>query len=416
MDEKNTLEMSERPYRDELEYNLLTQRLLAEGYTAENYPYYVNLPEHSRFSGGDGLDNFYGGFVYQSWYAYEQTFQTPCGLWCKGLQCQTGLHYEGISWTFENDLALIICPYEKAECGLKHEILQSTEQLALQRKCNVHMVEDEYRYEGSVEQILKLYDDEILRKKISFRLQKHNRVCEMHMYFNKETQEWEMHYDPGDCARMRCTGYCPVLGRELDKKKGNVFYDVRESGRDYSLDGTLFEGQRFTAVKKGKRVFERSVSMDICKRYVQLCKNDLIQFVKLNQYHDKLFFAKWYGRDYSVEITNIRAAQREGRDLLQDLEDIKAGITVVHESDAQKRASEEKKERRKSAKEKKIRKLEGKILENGYGSLEPHSPDRIHADKWLGMERIRELEEMREKKQLEEKNSPVQPSVFDLMD
>ncbi len=199
-------------------------------------------------------------------------------------------------------------------------------------------------------------------------------------------------------------------------RKGNVFYDVRESGRDYSLDGTLFEGQRFTAVKKGKRVFERTVSMDICKRYVQLCKNDLVQFVKLNQYHDKLFFAKWYGREYSVEITNIRAAQREARDLMQDLEDIRAGITVVHESDAKKRASEEKKERRRSAKEKKIRKLEGKILETGYGSLEPHSLDRIHADKWLGMERIRELEEMREKKQLEKKNSPVQLSLFGLMD
>ncbi len=138
MDEKNTLEMSERPYRDAPGYNLLTQRLLAEGYTAENYPYYVNLPEHSRFSAGDGLDNFYGGFAYQRWYAYEQTFQTPCGLWCKGLQCQTGLQYEGVSWTFENDLALIICPYEKAECRLKHEILQSTGQIALQRKCNVH--------------------------------------------------------------------------------------------------------------------------------------------------------------------------------------------------------------------------------------------------------------------------------------
>ena len=101
---------------------------------------------------------------------------------------------------------------------------------------------------------------------------------------------------------------------------------------------------------------------------------------------------------------------------MQDLEDIRAGITVVHESDAKKRASEEKKERRRSTKEKKIRKLDGKILETGYGSLDPHSLDRIHADKWLGMERIRELEEMREKKQLEKKNSPVQLSLFGLMD
>ena len=37
----------------------------------------------------------------------------------------------------------------------------------------------------------------------------------------------EMNYDPYYCGRRRCVGTCPVLGHELDKKRGNVFYDVK---------------------------------------------------------------------------------------------------------------------------------------------------------------------------------------------
>ena len=400
----------------EEKYNLLTQRLLAEGYTAEDYPDYVTIRESSCFSKGDLLDNFYGGFVYQNWYIFERTFKTPCGLQCKGLRCQSGMMYRGLNWTYEDDMPLIFCPHNKKECKRKHELLQNEDDAVLRGKCNVYMVEEEYQYKGSVENILKLHDDEIEQKKISFQLQKNNRTCDTHMYFDRDTQEWKMHYDPESCVRMRCSGYCPVLGKTLDEKRGNVFYDVKESGRDYSLDGTVFEGQRFATITKGNKMFDRSVSMDICRQYVQLCKNDLIQFVKLNKYHTKIFFAEWYGYDYSVEIMNIRAMQREGRDLLQDLEDIKAGNTVVHESDRKKREAEEKRIRRNKAREKKIRKLEEKILEVGYWNLEPSSIDRIHADKWLHMERIEELEKMREKKRTEEQKQPIQLTVFDLMD
>ena len=45
------------------EYNKLTQRLLAEGYTADNYPDYVKIGGEN-FGKGDPLDNFYGGFEY----------------------------------------------------------------------------------------------------------------------------------------------------------------------------------------------------------------------------------------------------------------------------------------------------------------------------------------------------------------
>ena len=53
-------------------------------------------------------------------------------------------------------------------------------------------------------------------------------------------------------------------------------------------------------------------------------------------------------------------------------------------------------------------------MENGYESLEKFSVDRRHADKWLGQERIAELEELRRLKEKEEKEQPVQLSLFDL--
>ena len=54
------------------------------------------------------------------------------------------------------------------------------------------------------------------------------------------------------------------------------------------------------------------------------------------------------------------------------------------------------------------------MLENGYESLEEHSTDRRHADKWLGPERIAELEQMHLLKEKEKKEQPVQLSLFDM--
>lgn len=61
-----------------------------------------------------------------------------------------------------------------------------------------------------------------------------------------------------------------------------------------------------------------------------------------------------------------------------------------------------------------VRRLEKKLLENGYESLEKFSVDRRHADKWLGEERIAELEQMRLEKEKERREQPVQLSLFDM--
>ena len=398
--------MKENEYK---EYNILTKRLLAEGYTADRHPDYVRVDVSAWEK--KTLDNFYGGFTYERWWIYEQTFKTPCGLQCKGLQCHSNMSYMGIEWTFENDMATIHCPYEKKECTLKHEYLQ--DHGVLRYDCEVHMTDEEYCYEGSVEHILKLHDEEIRRQEVSFELQKKGRVCREHTRFNRDTLEWEMNYDPYYCGLRRCAGLCPVLGHELDKKRGNVFYDVKITYLRCDLNGTLFEGQMDTQIIKGKKLFDHPVSMDIAKICARLCQ-DRIRDKMRNHYFTELFFSEYHGRHFSFEILNVRAEQRESRDLMQDLEDIRNGIQIVHASDMEKQNSENKRERRRQLRESAVKRLEKKLIEHGYESLEEFSADRRHADKWLGRERIAELEEMRLKKEKEKKEQPVQLSLFDM--
>ncbi len=99
---------------------------------------------------------------------------------------------------------------------------------------------------------------------------------------------------------------------------------------------------------------------------------------------------------------------------MQDLEDIWNGIQIIHVSDAEKGESENKRERRKRSRESAVRRLEKKMMENGYDSLEKFSADRRYADRWLGPERIAELEKLRQLKEREKKEQPVQLSLFDL--
>ncbi len=395
----------------ETEYNLLTRRLLEAGYTVDSHPDYVKVDV--PFAQKKSLDNYHGGFTFERWWVFEQTFKTPCGLLCKGQQCQSGMWYMGIGWNFEDDMATVHCPYEKNDCTLKHEYLQENQVLRFQ--CEVHMTDEEYHYERSLESIRKLHDDEIRRKEESFRQQKNGHVCREHMFFNRDTQEWEMHYDPYRCGQMRCGGMCPVLGHELDRKKGNVFYDIKTKYLRQDLDGTLFEGQVDSSVIKGQKLFDHPVSMDISRMCVKLCQDRIREKVRF-QYYRELFFAEYHGKEFSVEVQNVRAERRETRDLMQDLEDIRSGIAVSHASDLEKRKAEYKRERRQKNRETAVERLEKKLLETGYGQLQEFSLDKRHADKWLGEERIAELERQRQKVEKEKRQQPVQISLADLED
>ncbi len=102
--------------------------------------------------------------------------------------------------------------------------------------------------------------------------------------------------------------------------------------------------------------------------------------------------------------------QDQAATFMQDLTDIQDGIKISHSSDLIKRQKEAKGATSEST-GKRIEKLEAKLLKTGYDSLEEHSLDRIHADKWLSPERIEELEELRLQRI---KAEQVQMSLFDL--
>lgn len=64
------------------EYNLLTRRLLEEGYSAEHHPDYVrvDVPMWQKKT----LDNYDGGFTYERWWILNRPLRLPAGCSAKG--------------------------------------------------------------------------------------------------------------------------------------------------------------------------------------------------------------------------------------------------------------------------------------------------------------------------------------------
>lgn len=401
-------------------YNLLTERLLAEGYTAENHPEYVYI---SGMGSNKTLDNWKGGFEYYFWHIAEKTYKTPCGMQCRGKFTHTGFSWMGTEYCYENDNPWIVCPKGEVNCKLREEPFKSQGTGVSCRHCIVHPVDEEYQYEGSCEAERHLLDDEIRRQKTSFILQKNSHVCENHMRYDIYKKEWVFNYDPMNCANGFCRaqasdfkdgGFCPVLNKCISKDKGNVYYDVKYSGRDYSKDGTLFEGERFVHIVKGKQLFNKPIRLDIARVIANLCKDAIRQKVRWNtsEYDSLTFFrAERDEIDFQWEVLNIRAEKKATRDLEQDLKDIEDGIEVTHDFDARKAKQSQKKQRRDLAKQKRIEKIEKLILKEGYDNLE--LADQNRACKLLDLDRIDVLDAEHYKK-LDEKK-PEQLSIFDFL-
>jgi hypothetical protein len=390
------------------EYNLLTKRLLAEGYTAENHPDYVKVGGYGCRN--ESLDNWDGGFIYVRMYAEKIVYKTGCGKFVMGKTCFGNMGTMGVDWTHENNNPVFRCPYDKPECEMNDSRLHGMHGggLCIQCWCTCHSTDEPYDYENSIEKANMERKEEMERKYREYSDAKKGHICQNHMYYNEREREWHLEYNPKYCASMRCNGQssrdfeqhelqCPILGRALDKKNGNVFYDLKISFLRKDLIGTLFEGQIDTQVIKGKRVFKSNVSMDICRNYVKLCKDDLIHDVRM-QYHQELFFSEHYKDYFDVEVLNIRAETRQSRDLMQDLQDIRDGIQIIYEDET----------------EKEIQKLEKKLIDVGYENLDSYDQNRIH--KFIDSDRLGELIDIRQQKLKEEREKPVQLSIFDMSD
>ena len=91
-----------------------------------------------------------------------------------------------------------------------------------------------------------------------FKAQHKGRVCRQQSRYGRTTKTWRAFYDPIDCANLGCCSYCDVLAKELDTRKGNVFYDLR---RSWTVKGEgLFPDQRKTIVEKGCKLLGSTAS------------------------------------------------------------------------------------------------------------------------------------------------------------
>ena len=405
-------------------YNKLTEKLLAEGYTVENHPDYVMVG--SGAFGENKLENYEGGFVYYGWYAFEKTYKTPCGMLLKGNFAHCGLSWRGNEYRYENDNPFIICPKDEADCPLRDEPFKSMGTGVLKYHCIVHETNEPYIYEGSCEAALKLKDDQIRRERISFELEKNHHVCENHMRYDKEMGGWIFNYNPMSCVNGFCRaqttdfkdgGGCPVLNKYISKDKGNVYYDVRYWGRDYSKDGTLFEGEQFETIIKGKQLFNKPIRLDIAKVIANVCKDEIRLRVRWNthDYDSLTFFRAERGEiDFHWEVINIRAEKKRVRDLEQDLQDIADGIQVIHEIDAQKKKKDDKRKRTALAKQKRIDRLKTEIIKRGWDDMEVIEQNK--ACKYLSFEEIDELDARHYEEMQNAKAQPQQMSIFDYME
>ena len=367
-----------------MERNLVTKRLLAEGWDKSQTP-----------PGMRDWNEFYGGWEYDWKTLSAMTFETPCGLLVNGSRFGNGhMSYGGIEWTAENDCPTIACPRFLAEpCQLRHPALrrQLTEtRNGAQQCCDCHRADRPYTYPGSVDQVLKRLEEESEELWRQFESQRGGRVCRWHSDFNRTTKTWFIRYDPIWCAALGgACQYCPILGKPLDDKKGNVFYDVLSSWTEPAQG--LFPPEQKQMLKKGIKLLGKPVSLTICQAIVDYGLHNVRQKLELN----------WAGREFrdpslKIEAVHFRAARQDTRDLLQDLRDAADGFQIIHAADELKAAKEQKKARRQASKEAKTRRIEKLIRQNGWESLDGRQ--KRQAEKLLDPEEIDQAIERRRAK------------------
>lgn len=397
------------------EYNKLTKQLLSEGYTSDHFPKDKVHIAHGCYSrNGNPLENIYGGFEYNRIYYESFVYKTGCGMYVQGKNVISDMGFSGEEWCHENDNPVIRCPYDKSECPDNDSRLHGTHGggLCIQCWCVCHRTDEHYDFEHSFEKAEKKRQEEKNRKYQEYSDAHNGRICDRHMYYDERTKEWNLRYHPSACAKICYSqnGYCPILGKQLSKKRGNVYYDLKTSvipdmrGKQISL----FDQNKVVSITKGIRFFDKPCSIDICEAFVKVQKDEIAYHYGINHSWEKFINPTW-----EFEILNVRAESKVSRDLMQDLQDISEGISITHASDEEKRTKEAKHEKREAAKQKRIEKIEKRILEIGYCNMEPYEQKRCC--KYLDFDRIDELETIREEKLKNEQENPVQLSLFEIM-
>ena len=377
------------------EPNELTRRLLADGWKPEDTP-----------PGTCPYADYYGGWTYTVEALRNTVWETPCGLLAKGGRFINGyMSYGGIDWRPENGNPVVACPaFASESCPLRDPRLDSERYCCspddVVRQCACHQTNRPYTYEGSVDEAHDRVWKEAGELWEVFAAEHGGRVCRHQSRYGRTAKAWQAFYDPTACPGMGCS-YCDILAKDIDSRKGNVFYDLRKSWTEKGAG--FFPDERRTAIEKGCKLLDRTASLTICEAIAKYGRRSIEQRVR-SRYHREMFFDK----TLEIEILNVRAARVDARDILQDLRDIADGIEVIHAADSLKAAAEQKRARRAAAKARKVRKIEKIILDSGWNGLDAYWKRK--AEKLLDEERIGELDKCHAAAQ----SGPAQPAMEQL--
>lgn len=378
--------------------NELTERLLAQGYTPDNHPDYVRWYQNAN------------EFEYTLKFLSSSTWEAPCGVMRKGKFTNGYGWINGVCWRVENNNYNFHCPYRKQECEFFHPLLKC---VGYAGKCSWHMTDKQYDYDNSVEKIAVERQEltmKNLEKRFGYPGMIHCNCC----HINEETCEPYLKFDVEQCLRFTANGCdnqtCYCTGKERNIKKANIYYDVKVTTERQI--GFIVEP--IIKAFKGKRLFDSPKRITDLETYLKLYPDAPIKKeMGSREYQKNMHFITYHDeyRKYEMEISNIRIEAKESKDLMQDLLDAREGIEVIHQSDQIKQAKASKSERRATAKEKKLVRLENNIIKTGYEAMEPM--EKCRAEKLLSRERIKELDNLRKQRIKADKEKPVQMSLFD---
>lgn len=357
----------------DMEINKISQELLAQGWTKDQTP-----------EGFRPWNDFYGGWEYSRSTYSKFTFKTPCGLLSKGTHIIGDMAYMGVNWMVENDNAIINCPYfDLRECPKRHPLLQGktlynyVSRCGNYKHCSVCQTSEPWQYEKSLEKVLddNQAEEDALWDEFSER--HHGRVCRYQSWFNMSEKTWNIAYDPRRCVQYGCR-FCSVLGKELSEKKATVYFDLKKSWIEKG-DGFMPDETRII-VTKGIKLLRGSET--ICESVVKVCKAEIQRKEELNN-HSFIFF-----NGGTVEVLNLRVDRTPKRDLLQDLQDIAAGMSVVHQSDLDAAKKPKKRENRIASEQRRQDRFMKMIRTSGIDGLS--SADRRRAYKHLSEAQIKQ--------------------------
>ena len=349
--------------------NKLTERLLVQGVKLEDY---LTWPEGVWACEANN-------FAYSRMYRFTPTWESPCGLL---------IHEHGDMWgetwaegefkCAENDNPLFGCPCPGKPC-------EHRKKLPAGINCQFHRTDREWNEAESVERLAKLRSARA-REIWETDYQKYpgwKGYCP-----NVDAEDMpdgsvrrRARYTLYKCLQYGCQSTQCIcrMGAERDLRKANIFYDLYIEKR-YNEGLAPYAEKK---LRKGLKVFDKPVAWTDAEIALKIWKHDPDSWHLPGIMHGKLsvrqvtetkdsYFVRHHrwmdgrtGVELYTEIRNIRIGRNEQRDMMQDLQDARDGIEVVHASDQVKAAKALKNERRQKYKVEKAAKLYALAVEDG---------------------------------------------------